>query len=607
MMDIDEEDILRAIANGGSIDYSIWPALSLGIVSRIEKITHNEFPIPNLPPPAAATTIPPSISHPPLARRHSEPTENFLSPLPSSPLEPPSSPSSQDNKENAPIAPRIHPPPTSAPASFTALPPGTLPPQIASMLTEITSTLKSTFPNYPPHTLQRLAELVLTPKHHYRTLPTYLHALDRVVHVTSGLNVYPLPPAIPDAKTTSLLSNGISDAMAIASPSPFAAPGSDEALGGALLTPIPWLQPNQQIGGPSQSSLGTPGARSPNSQNSGLVGPVGGGDLEGEVRTESTETIEGPNGIGSIETVSVSVNGIPSMGARGVGVTQGELLRQEQRAGVVPVSQLVPSQLVPSHHVHSGNPHPQVHRRASPSSGSEPSPNAATPPASSSDSPEAERKSQSPPNAHTPNSSSSSTSSSSSSGSNTNNPIADAENALPLGSIIGTDEEKPHARGPEEIGPEDMGPQHGSTSLGSATTIGGPGGIEMQGIDVEAAVGRKAVAVGGRGSSKSPPKTEDAPGDKMDVEEEASESARSTEDSGAERESKREAEDEPQGAAEAKKLKEDKEWEIITAAEVPEQGQERGERDAEAEAMDTSSDGKGEDGGGKAEGVQGSV
>ncbi|KAI1475661.1 hypothetical protein F4774DRAFT_421416 [Daldinia eschscholtzii] len=537
------------------------------------KITHHEFPIPNLPSPPTATTIPSSISHPPLARRHSQPTENFISPLPSSPLEPPSSTSQDNNKENTPITPRIDPPPTSAPASTTALSSGTLPPQISSMLTEITSTLKSTFPKYPPHTLQRLAELVLAPKHHYRTLPTYLHALDRVVHVTSGLNVYPLPPAVPDMKTASLLSNGISDAMVIASPSPFAAPGSDEALGGALLTPIPWLQPNQQIGGPSQSSLGTPGTRSPNSQNSGVVGPVSGSDLEGEVRTESTETIEGPNGMGSIETVSVSVNGIPSMGARGIGVTQGELLRQEQRAGVVPVSQLVPS-----HHVHGGNPHAQVHRRASASPGAE-SPQNVAATTSSSGSPEAERKSQSPPGADTPASTSSNST-----------PIADAD--APVGSVTGTDEEKPHARGPEEIGPEDMGPQHGSTSPGS-TTIGGPGGVEMQGIDVEAAVGRKAAA-GGRGSSKSPPKT-DAAGDKMDIE--ASDSASGSSD----RETKREAEDELEGAVGTKKLKEDKESAETTGKE---EGQGRGEVEAEAEAMDTSSDGKVEEGG---RGEQGSV
>lgn len=65
--------------------------------------------------------------------------------------------------------------------------------------------------------------------------------------------------------------------------------------------------------------------------------------------SESTEMIEGPNGMGGIETVTVSVNGVmstregegkieESLRAEG-GVTQGELLRQEQRAGVVPVSQ----------------------------------------------------------------------------------------------------------------------------------------------------------------------------------------------------------------------------------------------------------------------------
>ena len=43
------------------------------------------------------------------------------------------------------------------------------------------------------------------------------------------------------------------------------------------------------------------------------------------------------------------------------------------------------------------------------------------------------------------------------------------------------DEETPHARGPEEIGMEDTGPQ-----------AAGSMGVAMQGIDVEAAVGRRA-------------------------------------------------------------------------------------------------------------------
>lgn len=125
------------------------------------------------------------------------------------------------------------------------------------------------------------------------------------------------PLSISWGNTTNLQSNGL---------------GSDESLGGALLTPISWL---------SKSTNGN--THSP---------------LEGEVTTESTEMIDGPNGLGGIETVSVSVNGVSStregstslsppavdvtvatLRADG-GVTQGELLRQEQKAGVVPATQL---------------------------------------------------------------------------------------------------------------------------------------------------------------------------------------------------------------------------------------------------------------------------
>lgn len=120
--------------------------------------------------------------------------------------------------------------------------------------------------------------------------------------------------------------------------------------------------------------------------------------------------IDGPNGMGGIETVSVSVNGISSVTAQASneseiaslraegGITQGELLRQEQRAGVVPATQL------------GGR--------------------------------------------------------------------GDSDG-------LGEEDELPHARGPEEIGMEDMGPQH---SAGSGTERGVVG---MQGIDIEAAVGRR--------------------------------------------------------------------------------------------------------------------
>jgi hypothetical protein len=133
--------------------------------------------------------------------------------------------------------------------------------------------------------------------------------------------------------------------------------------------------------------------------------------MEGEVKTESTEMIEGPNGPGGIETVSVSVNGISSTTASSSdpdmaslraegGITQGELLRQEQKAGVVPAAQL---------HGNRGD--------------------------------------------------------------------SDGR---------GEDDEIPHVRGPDEMTMEDMGPQRDM----SGTERIGPG-IGMQGIDIEAAVGRK--------------------------------------------------------------------------------------------------------------------
>ncbi len=301
------------------------------------------------------------------------------------------------------------------------------------MLDEILSVLRTNFPRYPPHTIQRLSELVLRPTQHYRNLVPYLHALDRVVHVTSGANTYPLPPALPDIGAMSLLaanaaaSGGLSIDTAAANQL-----GSDEALGGALLTPIPWLA--RRANGAGSDNGSDAGSSSPlSASGSGSAAQQfqlqqqqqrQGGHLEGRVRTESTETIEGPNGMGSIETVSVSVNGIPSTGA-GVAlltqrsVTQGELLRQEQRAGLVPLNQLNRQ---------------QQQQRAQGSDAAE------------DDAPMTE--------------------------------AADAED----------EDEIPHARGPEEIGPADTGPQ----SAAAASFIAGDSApMDVQGIDVEAAVGRR--------------------------------------------------------------------------------------------------------------------
>lgn len=205
---------------------------------------------------------------------------------------------------------------------------GRLPDPINDLLAGVKAQLQF-FSSFAPHTIQRLAELILSPRAHYKALVSYLHAVDRVVRVTSGTNTYPLPPAITDMSTMAQANGGSAVSADSSGPSlswsnpttataaANASLGSDDALGGALLTPISWLR------GKSPESNGEPSAGA-------------------QIHSEGTETIDGPNGVGSIETVSVSVNGVPSTG-HSRGVTQGELLRQEQRAGVVPVNQLARS------------------------------------------------------------------------------------------------------------------------------------------------------------------------------------------------------------------------------------------------------------------------
>ncbi|KAJ0122444.1 hypothetical protein J7T55_002957 [Diaporthe amygdali] len=473
-----DDDTLRSLAAGNSMDYSTWPLLLSTIISRLDKIANNDFPIPRIPEPAS-----------PVAPSPQEP--RFLAPLPSSDaLEPPqssapneaasSADSSQEtNKENAaPTPPTSAPAPTSTPAAAAAAntsasEPGTLPPQIVAMIAEINGVLNESFHTYPPHTIQRLAELVLQPRQHYKSLPSYLHAVDRVVHVTSGNNSYPLPPAIPDMSSMSLggpngvmdqgqpQENGSDTSMAWVSTSNGNAIGSDEALGGALLTPIPWLQRrssgNRDGDGGSESgessTLGSEGGPSPLAANQGPGASQRSSQQSSrqfETRTESTETIDGPNGVGSIETVSISINGIPPMGsaAQQRVITQGELIRQEQRAGVVPVSQLQRS-----------------------------GPVVVT---SSSDASTATAADGSPPADATDNDTAMGEGDPSK---DTSSDKSDEE--------MPDEEEAPHARGPDIIGAADMGPQAPSSSTFSLSS---GGNMEVRGIDVEAAVGRKHEA-----------------------------------------------------------------------------------------------------------------
>jgi len=117
-----------------------------------------------------------------------------------------------------------------------------LPPPLALLLSSIESAVRFLFVDKPPHTIQRLAELILRPTAHYRTLPAYLRAVDRVVSVTSGADVFPF--STPANATSNAQQNGLVHPINNAStylPPDYTGLGSDESLGGALLTPIPWL------------------------------------------------------------------------------------------------------------------------------------------------------------------------------------------------------------------------------------------------------------------------------------------------------------------------------------------------------------------------------
>ncbi|KAK4247198.1 hypothetical protein C7999DRAFT_41439 [Corynascus novoguineensis] len=506
------------------MDYSTWPELLPTVLARIEKIARTEFSIPAIPP-TNQPARPPSL--------------RFVAPLPSSdPFEATgqaeTSSSQGTNKENAdPSSPLASRDASSATASSgTAQQPTTdagLPKPIADMLDEILNVLRNNFSQYPPHTIQRLSELVLRPRQHYRHLVPYLHALDRVVHVTSGANIYPLPPALPDVGAMSLLANGAGSGGGAGDLSIDTAAantlGSDEALGGALLTPIPWLASRTNGDGSDDDSEGE--GSSPLSANGNPAQQFQlqqqqqrqSGHLEGRVRTESTETIEGPNGIGSIETVSVSVNGIPSTGA-GVAlltqrsVTQGELLRQEQRAGLVPLNQLSrqQQQQQQQQHHHQQQLH-QVQDNSTSTSGED---------ATMTDGPDGQDRGD-------------------------------------------DDEEVPHARGPGEIGPADTGPQSAAT----ANYIAGAGGspMDVQEIDVAAAVGR---------SVQNPPTARQERGDSASASPDASEVVP--------RSPKREAGDQLEPESPSKRRKED---EPSPAAVSTSQGRERREQRKAAEQQHT--------------------
>ncbi|KAF2820294.1 hypothetical protein CC86DRAFT_360927 [Ophiobolus disseminans] len=349
------ETLLQKAAEDGSLDSAEWPKTLQYILDRLDEIV-GEFP----KPPAATT-----------------PPAEHDTPRPQNPPPISSQDSHTTDKENAPPATPPRPPvPAFAAESQN------LPQDVTTFYASIRNTLSSNFAKDPPHTVQRLAELVLEPKKRYKFLPPYLRALDRVVSVSSPLSLFPLPQAV--LPTAGGLLNGVSSAINTVTPTL----GSDESLGGALLTPIPWLQNRGQ----------------------------------NELVSESTEMVDGPNGAGRIETVTVGMltgrgrpdaspnqisqiasshpdgETLPATGA----VTQGELLRQEQEAGIV-----------------LNNPHSMT---TSP----------------------------------------------------TRTTYGEADGGDTIRETVEGEEEAPHARGPEKIGMEDLGPQRKAGRLDIEGAVGRP-------------------------------------------------------------------------------------------------------------------------------------
>jgi hypothetical protein len=197
-----------------------------------------------------------------------------------------------------------------------------MPDDLQSLYQNCRRTLEDDFSLQPPYTVQRLAEMILRPHQFYRHLPAYLRALDRVISVSSSSAEFPLPAHILPTSAGFLTNGEVSPTMNGGDRDGL---GSDESLGGALLTPIPWLRtPGDMLNSLSQEEAEASGSQG--EQNAALVNGAEGPDDQSLNSTTPTE--------------NMSAQAAADLALREQGaVTQGELLRQEQEAGIVPIIQ----------------------------------------------------------------------------------------------------------------------------------------------------------------------------------------------------------------------------------------------------------------------------
>ncbi|KAF1825381.1 uncharacterized protein K489DRAFT_399582 [Dissoconium aciculare CBS 342.82] len=344
------DQLLEGAAKDGSMDIAEWPRVLEDLLKRLHDIVHDEFPIPIMPavPPLSTFLVPyviastpPRLPNAPSERDNAQPeqhdrlvsgiqegnkeTENEAPERAASESGPTMTPfgyelmlpSQQNTTPSTPTG--------NAQPGADTLPRPQMPEELQSLYRNCRRTLEDDFSRQPPYTVQRLAEMILRPHQYYRHLPAYLRALDRVVSVSSSSAEFPLPAHILPS-SSGFLTNGEVPPIMNGTLAEREGLGSDESLGGALLTPIPWLQRH-----PSGDTLN----------------PLWHGDADAR---ESDETPNGADTTSSPDDqqftppsspVSAQAAADHALREQG-GVTQGELLRQEQQAGIVPIAQSQP-------------------------------------------------------------------------------------------------------------------------------------------------------------------------------------------------------------------------------------------------------------------------
>lgn len=240
------------------MDSTEWEKIHSVVIARLQHSIYNDFPLPKFPLTPPATPSPEITSSPPKRRRLDLPSpvtpvlssqkenEPTSSPVPAPPLQPQISSLNTTPASAAQSTSSEHGNPMSL--SNSSDNDYKLPPELQENWDCVKDTLIESFSTHPPHTIQRFAELILEPRRHHKYLPAYLNALERVVSVTSSTKVFPLPPVEPSAGS-GMLVNGDTTSSTTDKWQ------TDDSMGGALLTPIPWLQNGARNARGSQDDL----------------------------------------------------------------------------------------------------------------------------------------------------------------------------------------------------------------------------------------------------------------------------------------------------------------------------------------------------------------